>query len=415
MYGAASNLARPQSSWCLRGRGPRDNIARMELESVGHIGRQAGPADCAWLEHWHCVACSGQLYVRSDDEARCADCGVAYTTVDGIPDLRSTSSRPADASKDLASARALSSEFAATGLEGMVRRFFDRPGWSDATKAMRARQTLESPDKLRPELEGWLRPCLDGDRPFLDVGCGIGGLLAGAARLGHAGIGVDSSMSVLVTAKRMIERYGGKATLACAYAERLPLARESVSGVTMYDVIEHVQDVGAVIAEADRVVRPGGHLAISTPNRYSISAEPHVFLWGVGWLPRRLQEPYVRWRTGRPYHGTRLLSSGELSRQLEQHADLRFELRVPAVPEAEISHFGRRRALLARLYNRIVAMPISRRPLLRIGPFFQVIARRTPVDATRGMRDRIALAILGIGEVLVSALLDGSVMMTCLV
>jgi SAM-dependent methyltransferase len=143
----------------------------------------------------------------------------------------------------------------------------------------------------------------------------------------------------------------------------------------MYDVIEHVPDAGRVIDEAGRVMRPGGHLAISTPNRFSIAAEPHVFLWGVGWLPRRLQEPYVRFR-GRTYRGTRLLSVREMTRLLGSHDELEFELRVPPVPDEEIRHFGPRRAALARVYNRLAAQPISRTALLGVGPFFQVMAQR---------------------------------------
>jgi SAM-dependent methyltransferase len=259
----------------------------------------------------------------------------------------------------------------------MVRRFFERPEWSEGTKAMRTRQTLESPRKLRPELEGWLRPCLSGDRPFVDVGCGIGGLLSAATQLGYEGVGVDSCMTVLVIAKRMIAAAGGRPVLACGYAESLPLRPASVSAVTMYDVIEHVVDPDRAIGEADRVIRPGGHLAISTPNRFSMAAEPHVFLWGVGWLPRRLQRSYVQWR-GRAYDGVRLLSTGEMSRMLGSHEDLRYELRVPPVPDDEIRHFGPRRAALARLYNRVATIKISRGILLRVGPFFQVMARRSP-------------------------------------
>jgi SAM-dependent methyltransferase len=261
----------------------------------------------------------------------------------------------------------------------MITGIFARRRWNAETKALRVRQTLASPNKLRPELEGWLRRCLASDGILLDIGCGAGGLLTAAASMGYAGAGIDASMPLLIAAKRMIEAHGGTATLACAYAESLPLTSDSVSAVTMYDLIEHVDDPERVVTEACRVVRPGGYLAISTPNRFSLAAEPHVFLWGVGWLPRRLQEPYVRLR-GRAYRGTRLLSALEMARLL-QHHELEFELRVPPVPDEEIQHFGARRATLARLYNRVAAQPISRKALLGIGPFFQVMARRRSPSA----------------------------------
>ena len=322
---------------------------------------------------WRCPRCTGDLVAPAPDRLTCAACHATFPSVDGIPDLR-VSPQEAEAA-DLTQARVLAAEFGSSGPEGLIASIFERRAWDASTKALRVRQTLASPNKLRPELEGWLQRCLVSDGVLLDVGCGAGGLLAAAATMRFATAGIDASMTLLVAAKRMIESHGGTATLACAYAESLPLANESVAAVTMYDVVEHVEDAGRVIDEASRVLRSGGHLAISTPNRFSVAAEPHVFLWGVGWLPRRLQEPYVRWR-GRTYRGTRLFSAWEMARLLERHDELEYELRVPPVPEYEIRHFGPRRAVLARLYNRVVAQPLSRKALLGVGPFFQVLARR---------------------------------------
>lgn len=347
-------------------------------DQLSNHGRRLEPAHVTKLL-WRCPHCAGDLMLASADRVICTACATMYPAVDGIPDLRLPRSSDAEPA-DLAEARALVSEFGESGPEGMITGLFARRPWDAAAKALRVRQTLASPNKLRPELEGWLGCCLVSDGLLLDIGCGAGGLLAAVAQMGYAGAGIDASMPLLVAAKRMIEAHGGTATLACGFAESLPLANESVGAVTMYDMIEHVDDASHVIAEGCRVVRRGGHLAISTPNRFSIAAEPHVFLWGVGWLPRRLQEPYVRFR-GRAYHGTRLLSTREMTRLLESHDDLEFELRVPPVPDEEIRHFGARRAALARLYNRVAAQPFSRAALLGVGPFFQVIARRLPASA----------------------------------
>ncbi len=51
----------------------------------------------------------------------------------------------------------------------------------------------------------------------------------------------------------------------------LPLADASVDLVVNFQVIEHLWDQAAFIAECRRVLRPGGELLISTPNRITFS------------------------------------------------------------------------------------------------------------------------------------------------
>ena len=330
---------------------------------------------------WRCPQCRGPLAFASGELITCGTCGVEYPAVDGIPDLRARDGLSTYADDDLNDARRLSAACRGASLEAVMDKLCDRPENDDATRALRVRQILESPARLRGQIEGWLHPCLSKDGIFLDIGCGSGGLLAAAAALGYPAAGIDASMAMLVAARHMIESRGGVARLACAYAEALPIDAGRIGAVTMYDAIEHVASVRETIGEARRVLRPGGSMAISTPNRFSLAAEPHVFVWGVGWLPRPWQQPYVRWRSGQDYSGTRLLSTREMTRELKRHAELEYRLSVPRVPEEEIAHFSPRRALLARLYNRIAGWRIARGALLAVGPFFQVVARRAAESA----------------------------------
>jgi SAM-dependent methyltransferase len=50
-------------------------------------------------------------------------------------------------------------------------------------------------------------------------------------------------------------------------ATALPFADASFDLITMFDLLEHVADDGAVASEALRVLRPGGWILVSTPNR----------------------------------------------------------------------------------------------------------------------------------------------------
>lgn len=58
-----------------------------------------------------------------------------------------------------------------------------------------------------------------------------------------------------------------------AAGEHLPFPDESVDVATMLDVLEHIADERATLAEVTRVIRPGGHLVVSVP--------AYRFLWGA--------------------------------------------------------------------------------------------------------------------------------------
>jgi ubiquinone/menaquinone biosynthesis C-methylase UbiE len=52
----------------------------------------------------------------------------------------------------------------------------------------------------------------------------------------------------------------------CADATALPFDDNSFDAITMFDLLEHVPDDAKAIAEAKRVLRPGGYLLVSTPH-----------------------------------------------------------------------------------------------------------------------------------------------------
>ncbi|MDZ7784721.1 MAG: methyltransferase domain-containing protein [Halioglobus sp.] len=325
-----------------------------------------------------CPGCRGAVHKQSAEAFTCRQCNRAFDAVEGIPDLRDGEGDSAWEQQDLESARRYSAEMSGTDITAVMQQLSDRPEDDVETRAMRVRQIINGPPKFRRQFEGWLAHCVAPGNLLLDIGCGSGGLLAAASSLGIRALGVDASMTNLVAAKHMIEAHGGAAQLVCAYAERLPFSDGSVANITLYDSIEHVSDVGDTLFEAHRVLRPGGRMAISTPNRFSLTREPHVLVWGVGWLPRRLQAPYVKWRAGQPYDHTRLMSAREMARKLSRHEGLECAFRVPPVPQEEIANFPPRRARLARLYNRVCSWAVLRALLLAVGPFYQVVATRRP-------------------------------------
>lgn len=120
-----------------------------------------------------------------------------------------------------------------------------------------------------------IRPLLgSATARLLDVGCATGIFLEVAREAGWRGEGLDISAYALGRAKaKGFEVHRG--TLAGAR-----LAEGGYDVITMWDLIEHVPDPAAVLAECRRLLRPGGVVAISTPDAGSLLAR----LLGSRWL-----------------------------------------------------------------------------------------------------------------------------------
>jgi len=101
---------------------------------------------------------------------------------------------------------------------------------------------------------------------LLDLGCGTGLFVMEQSR-DKAAFGLDFSPEALkFTRTREFSR------LVCADAQVLPIASATFDIVTAFDLIEHVERDDALIAEAHRVLRPGGIALIGVP--------AHPFLLG---------------------------------------------------------------------------------------------------------------------------------------
>ena len=90
---------------------------------------------------------------------------------------------------------------------------------------------------------------------LVDLGCGTGDLAAEARRAGHRVVGVDLSYEMLRVSRRSL-------LLVQADATKLPLGDGTVDGVISGFALRNVADLAAFLAEAARVVRPGGRVAL---------------------------------------------------------------------------------------------------------------------------------------------------------
>lgn len=104
---------------------------------------------------------------------------------------------------------------------------------------------------------------------LVDIGCG-GGLLSNyLAQQGHEVTGIDLSQSSLAIA----QKYDHTKSVAYLFADgaNIPLADASVDVVCAMDFLEHVEQPGKVVAEASRLLRPGGIFFYHTFNRNWLS------------------------------------------------------------------------------------------------------------------------------------------------
>jgi len=145
---------------------------------------------------------------------------------------------------------------------------------------------------------------LEGRR-VLDAGCGVGMYVAAFRRFTDAAYGVDLDV------EKIAQAADGLPNLEVASVEALPFTDGSFDVVLSHEVVEHVSDDRAAVAEGVRVLKSGGRLVIYAPNRLYFF-ETHGCFWRgkyrfgnvplVNWLPDRWRNhlcPHVRAYTAR--------------------------------------------------------------------------------------------------------------------
>jgi 2-polyprenyl-6-hydroxyphenyl methylase/3-demethylubiquinone-9 3-methyltransferase len=108
-----------------------------------------------------------------------------------------------------------------------------------------------------------------GGRLVLDAGCGGGLVARELAAAGADVVGIDRSLGSLGVARRAVGRRGpvGSFQPAQGRLERLPFASGGFDAVVAADVLEHLPDLPAAVAELARVLAPGGSFLFDTINR----------------------------------------------------------------------------------------------------------------------------------------------------
>jgi len=166
----------------------------------------------------------------------------------------------------------------------------DRPvldEWERHAAWWRREFTAGADDEYTQQILPLVRGALPSQGLVLDVGCGDGQVGSYAVSDGRAVLGVDAVRSQLVAART---RDGSR--FAQGTVTSLPVASAAVDAVVCSLVLEHVADLDAALAEAARVLRPGGVLVV-------VMNHPLLQSPGSCWIDDQVLDPPEQyWRVG---------------------------------------------------------------------------------------------------------------------
>lgn len=134
--------------------------------------------------------------------------------------------------------------------------------WSDDIRWVRTLKNLV-PGRLK-----WMDSQIDwAGKDVLDLGCAGGFMAEALDDRGARVTGIDPAAEAISAARAHAEQTARQISYDVGIGEALPYTEASFDAVVCVDVLEHVQDLGQVLAEVARVLRPGGLFLFDTINR----------------------------------------------------------------------------------------------------------------------------------------------------
>ena len=120
----------------------------------------------------------------------------------------------------------------------------------------------EYPDSIRHDI---LAMIPEEGKVIGSIGCGTGATEAQLVGKGREVHGVDISAEAINVARARLT-----SARVIDASDRLPFAEESLDGLILADVIEHIPQAWNALQSFVKAVRPGGWVVISVPNMRSI-------------------------------------------------------------------------------------------------------------------------------------------------
>jgi SAM-dependent methyltransferase len=181
---------------------------------------------------------------------------------------------------------------------------------------------------------------------LLEVGCSFGSYQEFALNAGMKTYGIEPELKAIQLGRQVWEQLQDTPGMVQAIGEHLPFMSNSFDIVFSSNVLEHVKDTDQVIAEAIRVLKPGGYLHFIFPNYGSVWDGHYALPW-IPYMPYWAARLYVRlWGRSPHYVDTlQLLNIFDIRRFRKTHPNMRlvslghemFQVRLTQVSFSEWS------------------------------------------------------------------------------
>lgn len=152
-------------------------------------------------------------------------------------------------------------------------------------------------------VEGWGLP--RGSR-FLDLGCGPGLLTCDLAKMGYRGVGLDASPAMIEHSRKQAGNTGisDSWSYELGDVEAVSFQDGSFDAAICAGVIDYLSTDDNLLAEAARVLKPGGRFLLCVTNKfgYTVSLSTPIY-WmekipGVNFLASRVRSIFVGGKQG---------------------------------------------------------------------------------------------------------------------
>ncbi|TSC70627.1 MAG: methyl transferase [Parcubacteria group bacterium Gr01-1014_46] len=130
-------------------------------------------------------------------------------------------------------------------------------------------------------------------KKILDVGFGSGGIVISFGLAGGVVSGVDVDLELKEIAKENLRANNVSADLQIYNGIDLPYPDNYFDYIVCSSVLEHVSFPNELLADSFRVLKVGGRMFLTLPNRY-YPKETHTLAYFVSYMPRRMANLYLK-------------------------------------------------------------------------------------------------------------------------